>query len=108
PVALVTGVWAATRNRLTVTDSSGQEVHGLIVAVGGETIQFGDLASGESVSAPFRIDHEEVFEVRCRLADGTEVHEFEGYVVWEEDLLGVCARLVILPEGVLHFSHSIA
>ncbi|MDY3563569.1 hypothetical protein R5W23_005183 [Gemmata sp. JC673] len=105
-VATVANVWAATRNRLTVTNSSGQGVHDLTVAVGGETIRFGDLASGASASARFRIDHEERFEVRCRLTDGTAVHESTGYVTWADDLLGVCARLLILPEGALYCSHA--
>ena len=106
--ALWSFYWLLTRNRLTITNESGQDISGLTVdVVGDETIHFGDLAAGKSASAHFRIyrNDETWFEVRCRLADGTQVHEWDGYVVWEEGLLGVNARLTIRPEGLTSFTH---
>ena len=103
-VALWGTYWTLTRNRLTVSNESGQTAHELSVIVGGEAFHFGELANGAVVSAHFRIGHEETFEVSCRLADGTKIHEYEGYVVWEEDLFGVAAVLIIQPGGALHFS----
>jgi hypothetical protein len=97
--------WLMTRNRLTVINESGLEIHGLTIGVHDETIRLGDLAPGSSTSAHFRIGHEEVFEVYCRLSDGTEVHEYDGYVVWEDDLFGVSVKLTIQPRGTLHFSY---
>src|SRR5262245_20649803 len=102
-------VWASSReltqNHFTVVNESGQEIRELSVRVGGETFDFGNLTPEASVSSRFRIGHEEVFEVRWRLADGTEVHEHVGYVVWEEDLFGVSVRLTIRPEGMIDFSY---
>src|SRR5437764_13432053 len=94
----------ATRNRLTVTNESGQVVRDLTVGVGGEMLRFGDLVPDASASAHFRIGHEESFEVRCRLVDGTEIHESEGYLVWADDLFGVAVALTIRADGVLQFS----
>jgi hypothetical protein len=96
--------WLLTRNCLTVINETGQTVGSLNVTVGGETIGFGDLAMGASSSAHFRIGHEECFEVQCRRADGTEIHEYVGYVVWEDDLFGVSAKLAIRSNSVVDFA----
>lgn len=98
-------LWWATRNRLTVVNSSGQAIHSLTVEVGGEVIAFGDLPEGISASAHFWIEQEEVFEVCARLADGTEIKDSCGYVVWEEGIFGVEAVIAVQPGGELRCSH---
>ena len=93
-----------TRNRLTVSNASGMRAEGLTVGVGGETIAFGDLAPGAVRQSGFRIRHSETFDVRGRLEDGTAIHEYVGYVVWEDDLFGTSATIRILPAGELECS----
>ena len=98
-------IYAETRNRLTVTNESGQPVQDLTVTVGGETIGFGDISPGDSKRARFRFSDEATFLVRGRLADGAEIDDYVGYVVWEESLFGINAVLTIRPRGELEFSH---
>jgi len=60
----------------------------------------GELASGGSARSHFRFNGNEMsFELQCRKGDGTEIHEYEGYLVWEVGIFGIDAKLVILPKG---------
>jgi hypothetical protein len=97
--------WLMTRDKLTVMNDSGQEIHGLTIRFHDETIQFGDLAPGAIESAHFRGGQEELFEVYCRLSDGTEAHEYASYEWWDGDLFGVSVNLTIQPKGTLRSSH---
>jgi hypothetical protein len=78
-------LWFGSRNKLVVTNESGQTLHGLSVEVCDRIFALGDLASGNSASARFGPPADESgFVVRARLADGTSIEESCGYVVWED------------------------
>jgi hypothetical protein len=98
-------IYVETRNRLTVTNESGQPVQDLTVTVCGETIGFGDFSPGDSKCARFRFGGDATFLVHGRLADGVEVDDYVGYVASEEGVFGVNAVLTIRPRGELEFSH---
>jgi hypothetical protein len=78
-------VWLASRNRLVITNESGQFVRSLTVEVSDQIIHFGDLPPGRSASASFGTPADEsMFAVRGRLEDGTSIDDSCGYVVWED------------------------
>ena len=80
--------WAvrlAARNRLVVSNDSGQVVRSLTISVCEQTIAFGDLPPDVSASAHFGTPSDESrFAVQGRLNDGTRIDDSCGYVVWED------------------------
>ncbi len=91
-------LWFASRNRVIVTNESGQPISDLTVEVCDTTIRFGDLPPGDSMSARFGTSHDESsFTVRGRLEDGTMIDDSCGYVVWED--YASVFRLILRPGG---------
>lgn len=108
--ALVAAVGAAaafretTRNELTVVHRSGRTITSLQVALPWETLRFGPIAAGQTVSRSFRIASDAHFAIAGELADGTRLRADEGYVTNSQYGEGV--RIEVGPGGTLRFSQG--
>jgi hypothetical protein len=99
-LAAVTVAWQLSRNRVMVTNETGQPILALTIEVCGQTIAFGDVSPGGSVLARFGTSaDEDHFTVRGRLADGTVIDDTCGYIVWED--YGSRFQIVIRPGGIV-------
>jgi hypothetical protein len=94
-----------TRNELTVINRSGQTIVSLQVSLQvslpWETLRFGPIAAGGTVSRSFRIKSDAHFAIEGELADGTRLRADEGYVTNSQYGEGV--RIEVGPGGTLSF-----
>lgn len=90
-----------TRNELTVVNRSGRTIVSLQVSLPLETLRFGPIAAGETVSRSFRIESDAHFAIEGQLADGTRLRADEGYVTNSQYGEGV--RIEVGPGGTLSF-----
>jgi hypothetical protein len=93
-----------TRNVLTVVNRSGRTIRSLQVSLPWETLRFGPIAPGETVSRSFRIVSDASFVIEGELADGTGLRAEEGYVTNSQYGEGV--RIEVGPGGTLSFSQG--
>ncbi len=93
-----------TRYELTVVDRSGRTITSLQAALPGETLRFGPIAAGQTVSRSFRIESDAHFAIAGELADDTRLRADEGYVTNSQYGEGV--RIEVGPGGALSFSQG--
>jgi len=102
-LAAVVGVGVAfrehTRNALTVTNLSGLTITSLAMSLPWETLRFGPIAPGETVSRSFRIVSDASFVIEGELADGTRLRADEGYVTNSQ--YGEAVRIEVAPGGAI-------
>lgn len=102
-LAAVVGVGVAfrehTRNALTVTNLSGLTITSLATSLPWETLRFGPIAPGETVSRSFRIVSDASFVIEGELADGTRLRADEGYVTNSQ--YGEAVRIEVAPGGAI-------
>jgi hypothetical protein len=90
-----------TRNELTVVNRSGRTITSLQVSLPWETLRFGPIAPGETVSRSFRIESDAHFAFAGELADGTRLRAEEGYIT--NGQYGEGVRIEVGPGGTLSF-----
>lgn len=66
-----------TRYELTVVDRSGRTITSLQAALPGETLRFGPIPAGQTVSRSFRIESDAHFAIAGELADDTRLRADE-------------------------------
>jgi hypothetical protein len=93
-------IWYATRIRVVVTNISSTVIQSLMLRVEEQTFHFRDVQPGGSVSARFKPwSGDSAFEVRAFLSDGTMIHSWCGYLVWED--FGGLFHIDISTDGTL-------
>jgi hypothetical protein len=103
-IALLAWVRWEIKNRVIITNESGQTIAELSVKVCGQTIDLKNIALGDSVSAQFDIHTDDHFTLNGRLEDGTKLVGELGYVTNGD--FGQRVRLVIRARGVVEFSQD--
>ncbi|MBM5821788.1 MAG: hypothetical protein FJ082_04785 [Cyanobacteria bacterium K_Offshore_surface_m2_011] len=107
-LAAVVGVGVAfrehTRNALTVTNLSGLTITSLATSLPWETLRFGPIAPGETVSRSFRIVSDASFVIEGELADGTRLRADEGYVTNSQ--YGEAVRIEVAPGGAIQLGQQ--
>jgi len=107
-LAAVVGVGVAfrehTRNALTVTNLSGLTITSLAMSLPWETLRFGPIAPGETVSRSFRIVSDASFVIEGELADGTRLRADEGYVTNSQ--YGEAVRIEVAPGGAIQLGQQ--
>lgn len=92
------GGWTITYNQFHITNDTGQEVFDLAVDVNGRVKHLGLLRPGGDVTGRIgRVADEATLHMTGRLADGTVIDEYCGYVVWED--VGRTVSAALLPDG---------
>lgn len=79
---MLSGLWGYSRlqNRVVVVNNSGKEASFVKIDVGGESIDFGPIPVGRTVSLPFTIRSDSGFILSGRLASGNSLSFMDGYV----------------------------